>query len=398
MVPFATENTVPDFLRIRLHPDIKASIGNIENPDGIIAVLDKRIIPKLKRMIHRKQKSLLAAKPNKIDQLDPYFHWIRCIQYLLSSGHSHMALICATKFYEGLSNIENELGYRIHKGEILFTISRIYDGFGYRSHANRYMLMALCEDAQSFLNDDNTVKQDYWRFAATRRVLRDVCGLSKTQIIELLISIRDRGSKTATYGNSPEFLSSIFGSINEICYDRLFVIPTSTEEYCHYHSDPLYLNKLLEIVRLGDRTGKAFEHIATFLLASIPGCRVRHDVSNKQNQNDIIGALDGTPPDFRSELGRYFIAECKDYSKRTQVSVMQSFLGKMSTTDVNFGILFTKSGLTGSSNNRHASRANDRSKSIVVIITLEDIESIAHNHGFLNLLRRKYESQRFDMQ
>jgi hypothetical protein len=66
-----------------------------------------------------------------------------------------------------------------------------------------------------------------------------------------------------------------------------------------------------------------------------------------------------------------------------------------------FGILFSKEGISGAGKTKHAEREQlkvyaDRGI-IIVVLTGQDLESLAHGTSFLALLRTKYEEVRLDL-
>jgi hypothetical protein len=63
---------------------------------------------------------------------------------------------------------------------------------------------------------------------------------------------------------------------------------------------------------LKSQTGRSLEWLAHYILTTIPGCRAKMNVRSESTQYDVVGTLEGQDIDFRSDLGRYFICECKD--------------------------------------------------------------------------------------
>lgn len=71
------------------------------------------------------------------------------------------------------------------------------------------------------------------------------------------------------------------------------------------------------------------ELLARHVLACMPGARVSKDRVSQQGTNtdyDVVCSLDGFLIDFRTELGRYFIGECKAMSEdATPYAVVTKF-------------------------------------------------------------------------
>jgi hypothetical protein len=116
---------------------------------------------------------------------------------------------------------------------------------------------------------------------------------------------------------------------------------------------------------------------------------------------DIVCSLDGVEQDFRSELGRYFVCECKDWKGPADFSAFAKFARVLDSTKSRFGILFSREGITGEDRTRDASREQlklfqDRGI-VIVVVSQKDIEVIIQGVNFISLLREKYETVRLDL-
>ena len=111
--------------------------------------------------------------------------------------------------------------------------------------------------------------------------------------------------------------------------------------------------------------------------------------------------MEGPELDFRSELGRYFVCECKDWDRPADFTTMAKFCRVLDSTKSRFGILFSRSGISGQKQTLYAAREQlkvfqDRGM-VIVVIDFKDIERISAGENFINLLRTKYESVRLDL-
>lgn len=111
--------------------------------------------------------------------------------------------------------------------------------------------------------------------------------------------------------------------------------------------------------------------------------------------------MDGFDVDFRSELGRYFVGECKDWDKAADFMAMAKFCRVLDSVKSRFGILFSRKGLSGAGRTRDAEREQlkvfqDRGM-VIVVVNQTDLESIARGTNFIAFLRRKYERVRLDL-
>jgi hypothetical protein len=117
---------------------------------------------------------------------------------------------------------------------------------------------------------------------------------------------------------------------------------------------------------------------------------------------DVLCAMEGFDLDFRSELGRHFVCECKDWGKPADFSVMAKFCRVLDTTKSRFGILFSSKGITGTGKTKDAEREQlklfqDRGI-VVVVLNLTDLKRVANGMNLITLLRNKYETVRLDLQ
>jgi len=175
----------------------------------------------------------------------------------------------------------------------------------------------------------------------------------------------------------------------------------STGELSHYLINPVYIKQLQN--GLGKTSGINLELIASYLMSSMPGCRTYKRVPQFGNTTDydVVGSIDGAITDFRSELGRYFICECKDWEKSVDFSTMSKFCRILTSTKIKFGILFAREGISGTGKIVHAEREQRKvfqdSNIIIVVISNQDIESIKMGKNLIGLLRSKYEAVRLDL-
>jgi hypothetical protein len=111
--------------------------------------------------------------------------------------------------------------------------------------------------------------------------------------------------------------------------------------------------------------------------------------------------MEGFDVDFRSELGRYFVCECKDWAKPANFTTMAKFCRVLDSTKSRFGILFSKSGISGAKTSTNAAREQlkvfqDRGI-VIVVVDLNDLEAIGDGANLVRLLRQRYEAVRLDL-
>ena len=117
--------------------------------------------------------------------------------------------------------------------------------------------------------------------------------------------------------------------------------PRSGERNGPYISS--YAQNLLE--RTGEKSGHALETprpLLTHLHARCPHTHRRLIFGTSEYDITSVPST-GTEQDFRSELGRYFICECKDWSKgQPTLGALAKFAMLLKGTNARLGILFSK--------------------------------------------------------
>jgi hypothetical protein len=174
--------------------------------------------------------------------------------------------------------------------------------------------------------------------------------------------------------------------------------PTS-QEVAVYSANPRYMKHLIN--QLGDPSGTTLERLADYILSCMPGCRTTRRRRSHSSDYDIVCSVEGLEVDFRSELGRYFVCECKDWQSPADFTAMAKFCRVLDSTKSRFGILFSKRGISGQGRTIDAEREQlkvfqDRGM-VIVVIEEGDIEYVARGGNYINLLRAKYEQVRLDL-
>jgi hypothetical protein len=105
--------------------------------------------------------------------------------------------------------------------------------------------------------------------------------------------------------------------------------------------------------------------------------------------------------DFRAELGRYLICECKDWARPADFTTVAKFCRILDSTKCRGGILFSQIGISGSGTTEDAAREqlkvfHDRDLAILVI-DCSDLEALAKGGNLIVMLRNKYEQVRLDL-
>jgi len=270
---------------------------------------------------------------------------------------------------------------RIHKGLPLVRLSDCFTSLGYLVHAKRYMMLTLCEDA---LRDDGTITPEtsgtYFRMVWAH-------GMSQTELERYAKEAYDFAQ------NNPElafFPEAILQSMDDAWLSEM----PSAAEASLYRINKFYAQYLLS--QLGASKGEALEHLAQYLMSCIPGCRVKPRTRSISTDYDLVCAIEGQGLDFRSEFGSYFVCECKDWDKPADFTTMAKLCRVLDSTKARFGILFSKNGASDAAIREQMKVFQDRGI-VIVVIGLENLQSISSGENLIHLLRKKYESVRLDL-
>lgn len=275
---------------------------------------------------------------------------------------------------------------RIYKGMPLVWISECFSQLDFPVHAKRYLMLTLCEDA---LAGNGSVSPEnsgvYFRLVWGH-------GLSDE---ELRRYARDFFSLAQKMASPPLFPEVLLQDVDDAWLTEL----PSAKEASSYRVNPCYVQHLLS--QLGDGTGHTLELLAEYLMSCMPGCRTRRRQRSGSTDYDLICAMEGSEVDFRSELGRYFVCECKDWNSPADFTVMAKFCRVLNSTKSQFGILFSKHGITGTGSTRFAEREQlkvfqDRGI-VIVVLGLADLQMVASGANLTSVLRKQYKSVRLDL-
>jgi hypothetical protein len=94
-------------------------------------------------------------------------------------------------------------------------------------------------------------------------------------------------------------------------------------------------------------------------------------------------------------LGRYFVCECKDWKDPADFATIAKFCRVLDSFKARFGILKSRSIISGQNRTTDAAREQlkvfqDRGI-VVVVVDLEDLESVAAGKNLISVLRSRYE-------
>lgn len=306
--------------------------------------------------------------------------------FFLYQGRSFEALAIFSALYNHLLLAQETKDAHFHKGMPLCYMSDCYKNLGYQTLAKRYIMLTLCEDAIGHKgnippNTSGTYFRLVWHF-----------GLSDLEFKNYEECMYKLWQENPVESKYPEW---ILQQIDQNWMTE-FVSPA---EAAVYIANTRYIKLLLS--QLGRSEGTGLEKVADYILSCMPGCRTTRRQRSNSTDYDVICSIEGLEVDFRSELGRYFVCECKDWNTPADFSTMAKFCRVLDSTKSRFGILFSRRGISGEGETKYAEREQlkvfqDRGM-VIVVVDQTDLDFVAKGGNFTTLLRSKYERVRLDL-
>lgn len=352
-----------------------------------LTALDAALIPVLNdRASASRLLELLPAKypPSEIIKPNVARAWELVGLWFLNSGRVHEAVGLFWRLYQQM--VDGQQAGRCHKGMPLVWLSECYARLGFPIHRKRYLMLTLCEDA---LLESGSVSPNtsgvYFRLVWHQ-------GLSDHELRRYAAEFFKLSRELPDVAKYPEALLQRVD-------DRWLSEAPSPAEFGSYVINGSYVRHLL--AHLGDKSGHTLERLAEYLMSCMPGCRTKRRLRSGSTDYDIVCSMDGLDVDFRSELGRYFVCECKDWNSPADFTVMAKFCRVLDSTKSRFGVLFSKHGISGTGQTAFAALEQlkvfqDRGL-VIVVVDLRDLEAVAAGLNLTQLLREKYESVRLDL-
>jgi hypothetical protein len=364
-------------IRIPVPPllDVPVPLANL--------LADMRSFPELMTRLEQDYPSKNALRDTQI-----LGTWCSVANGLRQHHRPQDAAIVLTTVYEAVLRAQGSARPETPaRGTVLVFLSDTFLELGYPALALRYLVLTLCEDTLGEAEGRGqlpTTLGAYWR-------ARGAFSMSDTDIHDLA----ERLANAFHAGDQLDrFSESVLLSIGD---DWKRVMPRGDELNVYRVCQP-YAEALLG--NLGDGTGKALERLATYLLSCIPGCRVTGRVLTHSTDHDVVCAFDGSTGDFRDDLGRYVLVECKDWSRPADFTTVAKFARVLQSAKCRAGILISPSGMSGAENTNNANRERLKlyhdSGIVIMDLNESDLKSVVDGANLITLLRRKYEQVRLD--
>ncbi|MFV2044916.1 MAG: hypothetical protein ACC700_16980 [Anaerolineales bacterium] len=298
----------------------------------------------------------------------------------------HDAIAVYSAMYDHFLKFQLETNKRVHKGMPLVWIADCYLALVNIPLSKRFMMLTLIEDAITSEGDlDPVATGSYFRLA-WRHGLPD---MEVKRYCEGAYKVWQKNKSDALF---PEFV------LQELDKKWIIEVPSPNDAGL-YKANTIYISYLLG--QLGEGSGKILERLADYVLSCVPGCRTAMRKRSYSTDYDIVCTLEGPEVDFRADFGRYFICECKDWKKPADFSAFAKFARVLDSIKANFGIIFSREGISGEGSTENAEREQvkvfqDRGM-VIVVIDKHDLQFLADSGNFISLLRGKYEKVRLDL-
>jgi hypothetical protein len=298
----------------------------------------------------------------------------------------HEALTIYSKLYEHLLAAQEAAGTRYAKGTPLVWISECYAVIGCTAISQRYLMLTLVEDAIAGGGEVSPIETGVYFRLVGRGWLSDV---ELKRYASQIYQLHEISPEAALY---PEWV------LQQLDRDWITQVPTPREAGI-FAPNLRYIEHV--IGTLGDPSGRTLEALADYLMSCMPGCRTMKRKQSPSTDYDLICSVEGLELDFRSELGRYFVCECKDRSGPANFTAMAKFCRVLDSVKCRFGILFSRKGISGERTRRDAALEQlkifqDRGI-VIVVVDEKDLERVAQGANFVSLLRSKYERVRLNL-
>jgi hypothetical protein len=382
----AIDELLKKFHDTRIHDAIRAFLSDLLDrlPGGFGQYLvDRDGASQLPQLLRRHFKPADMIEPNGCQRT-----WeLVGLWFTKYENRSFEAAEIFLALYEYLCECQLLLNKWIAKGMPLVWISDCFGALNYVELPKKYLMLTMIEDA---IREKGKVSAgptgSYFRLVWLK-------GMSDSRFKEYARQSYKYFVDNQEYGIFPEWILQKLGN------DWLIEIPSPSEAFT-YQINPVYLRFLLS--KTGDRTGKALEYVAAYLMSCMPGVKTQINVRSGPSEYDVICSMDGFQTDFRSEFGRYFLCECKDWSThKADFTVFAKFCRQLDSVKSKFGVLFSQKGITGE---RKPSAAfleqikvfQDRGM-VIAVIDQNDIDRVAEGANLVQLLRNKYEKIRLDL-
>lgn len=307
--------------------------------------------------------------------------------YLDAIGRPVPSREVLTQCYHAVLMWQQRHSERMHKGHSLVKLSEAYRRAGWCSMADRYLMLTLVEDAMTGEGDPHRCGGVLWRLDA-------INGWPSDEAAKWFRKAFEHNNLYADHWSCPEAV------LQDLPDDWQVALPTS-EEVVAWQPNRVYCDLLIQSLGSGGADGgRTLERLASYLMACVPGARVKRRVLTRSTDLDVFCLIEGPLDDFRYDLGRQWICECKDTDK-IDFSVIAKFARVLDASKCKSGVLFTRGHVSGWGEYKWAHqeicRLYQQHGIVILVIDIDDLRAAAKGRSFLSILRNRYEEVRHDL-
>lgn len=320
--------------------------------------------------------------------------WIRIHNLYKVRGHQDIAYQIIIRLYPFIRRYEIEANKWWHKGNPCWFMGltalqcdRVLD-------ARLYFTLALIEDAITYRLGGNTDPSMLPAYSW----LSSAVNYSSQQAQQLLASIT---SVLAT-------LSKVDATEPERTYIRTICkIDHFMEDWANLPFLQATAQALLgwALGLKGDKAGgEPLEVMTCYLIETAAGFRAAMRVKGSDTENDIL-IRNGHESRPLNDLGRYFIAQCKNQKKAAVgAPILREFVGRLAETGCSFGVFVSPTGITGRKTKKYIAadrvllKAQQRTGITVSVLNGKLLSELCDGtKQLLDVLPGHYIEERFDL-
>ena len=357
-----------EYMAANLPPDI---LSLLREPDGA------RIITQS-----------LATQTSEINTDEWNFRYFYTAEYFKNTGRQEVAAYVYRQQYNTIQLHQVSTGSRQHKAYPLVRLSEAYEAMGWRNLAERYRMLTLVEDAITQKGVCDRSGGLFWRLWPHQ--------IADHAIIDRCFN--DAYSKRKSYkelGFCPE---AVLQDLDEGWGQRTPEGSENSQWVLNGHYYKILWDKIKNDT--GDK-GLVLERLASYLMSCIPGVTARRRAVTSGTDLDVFCSFEGALNDFRADLGRHWICECKDTTHPVGFADVAKFARVLDASRCKAGVLFAPAGTSGAKDAWYADREITKlfqQHGIAILVVDEGhLERIGEGESFISVLRRIYEKVRHDL-
>jgi hypothetical protein len=322
---------------------------------------------------------------------------------LLQNGLKSAAESLLTSAWKKFASIQKHENRQIYRAALGFYLAKVYLQLDDKGAAIRWALLTQADDILWEHHSDG---------GGGKQMLLTILSMTENELSSLNEIARNKLLSVRSGKQENWMIPAAFAEDTVVAF---FLANPEASHLLALDSDqtqfpvtPSYLCSLLESVQDGHKTttekGDALEDLATYLFMLIPALCPRRNVKDIYNtfETDIVirNLIRKSDP-ITDIFGRHFLVECKNWDNPVGVADVGYFLYRMRLTHVKAGIIFAKTGITGTQEDERAARGIIRKAfhedgSLCIVIKEKDLTSLLTQHlSFVSLLIERVERIRF---